>query len=226
MSVAVSTIAADVAELLLDEDYDRWDTDFHLESANEAERQATILKPDVYVTTRAFVLVEGTRQSIPSDGVQLINITRNMGAAGATEGSAITLVAKADMDAMRPDWHSSTYESATVEHFMFDERDPLKFWVYPAQPSTPYYVEGVFGAYPTPISAISSNINLPDIYRDAYKYYMLFRAYSLDAANSQFAAQRAQQAWNLFVTILDRKDMIEQMYSPKQERRANGNNNQ
>ena len=226
MSVAVSTIAADAAELLLDTGYDRWDQDFHLESANEAERQAVILKPDVYVVTSSFQLVQGPKQSLPTTAIQLERITRNRGVAGSTDGAEITLINRDDLAAVRPDWHADTYESTTVEHYMHDEKDPLTFWIYPAQTSSPYYVEAIYAAYPTPITAIGNNINLADIYRDLIKHYMVFRAHALDAANSQFSAQRAVQAWNLFVTMLERKDLVERAYSPKLRNAANGNSNQ
>ena len=215
MSTAVLSLIVNVADLLLDPDYNRWTQDYHLASANEGEQLAVVFKPDVYVQTSAFQLVQGTRQSWPSASVMPINLTRNMGADGLTPGNAITPVDKSTMDLFRPDWHDATYENAVVDHLIFDERDPEKFWVYPAQPASPQYVEGIYGSVPSAIASTSANINLPDIYGNTLKQYMLFRAWSLDAAVSPQAANRALQAWNLFVTTLDRKDLMERAYSPK-----------
>jgi hypothetical protein len=78
------------------------------------------------------------------------------------------------------------------------------------------YVEAVYSGLPTDISASGDSydvdINLGDEYARALKAYMKFRAYSIDAAHSIQAAQRALSFWNLFLELIGRKDLIENRY--------------
>jgi hypothetical protein len=216
MSVTADALMTNAAELLFDTSYERWDRDFHLDSINEAERTAVILKPDINVVTDPFVLVAGAQQSWPSGCVQPIMITRNMGDDGETPGDSITLVLKKDLDEFKPDWHSIDNADLTVIHYAFDERNPGKFWVYPAQPlASQTYIEGVYCGTPTALTDRLENINLDDVYQDMIKDYMLYRAHSMDAAHSEFSASRSLYYWNLFVTSLERKDLVERAYSPK-----------
>ena len=57
-------------------------------------------------------------------------------------------------------------------------------------------------------------INLSNVYESAIYYYILYRAYSVDAALSPFNASRAIEFWNLFVTELGRLDLIKKGVSP------------
>lgn len=223
---------------MLDEGYDRWEEADWLDFLNSGERQLIFFKPSSYPVTGVYQLVEGTKQDLPdgtssyqnpsasnlAQAVELIDITRNMGAAGTTPGASIHKVNPKDLDELIPDWRSAT-ASATVLHFMFDPNDRTKFEVYPPQPSSSMgWIETVYSAIPTEIAATGNNINLRDEYVEPLKNYMKFRAFSWDAQVSQFAYQRALDAWNLFLTQIGRKDLVERRLPAK--RGSHGNANQ
>jgi len=210
MSTAVNDIVERAEIILHDERNDRWDASELVDWISHGEAAIVVRKPDAYITNEAFILVEGTLQSI--SGTVLIDIVRNMGTDGTTEGASITRVDKAVMDAIDSLWHTAT-ASATAEHWMHDRRDPKKFWVYPPQPSSSFgYVQGIYSATPSEVSA-GSNINLDDVYRDVLLDYVLFRAFSKDAGIHPNAAARANIHCQLFLSAIGSKETIEEVYA-------------
>lgn len=97
---------------------------------NDAQLELAAIRPDSCSRLAPVPLVAGTLQAIPSDGSMLLKLTRNLGAGGATPGRAIRRVPMDLLDGQVPDWHSST-AGAVTQHFVFDERIPRQFYVYP-----------------------------------------------------------------------------------------------
>jgi len=224
MTVLATTLIGECASDLLDEGYDRWEDTDLLKYLNSGERQLIYFKPTSYTISTPFQLVAGTAQSLPAGSVELIDITRNMGTDGATPGASIFRVDPKDLDETMPDWRSDT-AAAVVIHFMFDPNDRKAFEVYPKQPAAGQgYIEAIRSTIPTPIAAVDDAINLSDEYSEPLKNYMKFRALSVDAQISDFAYQRALGAYNLFVTQIGRKDLVEKSLPAK--RGSNGNPNQ
>ena len=209
MTVALDDIVNNAQIILHDTGGDRWDSTELDEWGSYGQTAVVIRKPDAYVKNEAFILVAGTRQSI--DGLVLIDINRNMGTDGSTPGAIITEVEKKVMDAIDPDWHTAS-ASATAQHWMHDRRDPKKFWVYPQQPASSFgYVDAIWSAAPPEISA-GDNISIDDIYRDVLLDYILFRAYSKDAAIQPNAQARATAHGQMFLDALGSKETIEELY--------------
>lgn len=112
------------------------------------------------------------------------------------------------LDAQIPSWRSATHKDDVV-HFVYDEREPTAFYVYPpATANTELEVK--YAAYPTDIAeppdgstydAVTGNISVPDIYANALQDYILYRAHMKD---SEYAgnAQRAQAHYAAFVNAL------------------------
>lgn len=172
-------ILAKAAIVLNDTAYERWTAPELLGWLNDGQRAIVIHKPNACVKNVSVQLVAGTKQTIPADGVQLIDIPRNMGAAGATPGAVVRLTGRANLDAYVPNWHSST-PSAVVKHFMFNALDPKHFYVYPPQPATSMgYVEAIYGATPVDVTT-GTAISLDDIYETPLLDYVLYRAFSKD----------------------------------------------
>ncbi|MHC4417204.1 MAG: phage adaptor protein [Planctomycetota bacterium] len=231
-----SEIINDAAGLYNDIAFDRIDeesggSNAHnwLDFLNNGQTQLVIYRPQANVIYAVYQLIEGTKQRIPdgtnsyqdpssntlAEGIQIVEITRNMGAAGTTPGNAISLIEKPTMDLLIPGWHSET-GVATVENYMIDERDPFTFWVTPPQPAASQgWIETAISCVPAEVSAKENAITLSDIYYPCLLDYMLYRAYLLDSDSSQIAAQKAAAHWNLFVTAIDRKDLVVKTISPK-----------
>lgn len=194
-TITVASILTKVTTILQDASNVRWSADELILWLNDAQRELVLYKPNAYVTTAAVVCVAGTKQSLPSTAVSLIDIVRNMGTNGTTPGNAIRAVSREILDAQVPNWHSAT-ASATVKHFVYTSLSPRTYYVYPPQPASGQgYVELVYVALPT--DAVSGGvITLDDIYVTPIISYILFRAYSKDAefaGNATLAATYYQQ---------------------------------
>ena len=223
MTTTALTLIAECAADLFDPGYDRWTEANWLSYLNSGERQLVFFKPTSYISITSFVLVEGITQSLPSGAIELVDIKRNMGTDGATPGASILKCDPKDLDETVPDWRDTT-ASATVVHFMFDPNNRTKFDVYPKQPATDFgYVEAAYSMVPVEIAATSNNINLNDEYCEPLKNYMKFRAYARDAQISNFSYNRSLDAYNLFVTQIGRKDLVETRLPAARGSRGNTN---
>ncbi len=150
----------------------------------------------------------------PNEGIQLINVIRNMGLTGVDPENAIQITDMETLNETVPGWHTQT-GNRTVRNYCYDERDPDTFWVSPPQPATNQnYVEIAASLLPDEVAAAANPITLSDVFYHALVDYMLYKAYVLDSDNSQVALQKATAHWNLFVTAIDRKDLVNKMTDP------------
>jgi hypothetical protein len=234
MTTYASELILRVAADILDTAYDRWSLADHLSNLNAGERQLIFFKPSAKVKTESVRLVAGTRQSVPSSGVEFISLERNMGLDGKTAGATILPASPKDMNELYPEWRSDT-ASATAIHYMFDDQNREKFEVYPQQPSANRgYVEIVYSYLPNNITKFGTTevignyqvpINLADEYQEPLYNYMMFAAYRRNAASSMYDAERAVAYWNLFLAQVGRKDLVETQY-PKRRPDQYGNSTQ
>jgi len=186
-TILASAIIGKARIVLQDAAKVRWSDDELLSWLNAGQREVVLLKPDAYVVTAAVQMVAGTKQTVPFGF--LIDVVRNMGAAGTTPGKAIRPITREILDDQDPDWHSSTADAVAL-YSVFDIRNPSVFYLYPPQPATPGYVEIAYPGTPADV-LLAGAITLADIYENVLMDYVLFRAFSKEAeyANSGVAAQ-------------------------------------
>jgi len=208
-TVLASKIADDVAKLLFDDNYDAFGPSDHLNFINAGQKQAVLIKSDISISNDAVQLAVGTKQSISATGISFIKLVRNMGTDGLTPGKVIRFVDMASLDRHNPDWHTDT-ASATIELYTFDPRNPKHFYVFPPQPAANQgYAERIESVLPTDIAKIGDVITIDDIYESALLNYDLYRAYSIDAKQSETAGKKAMFHYGLFVQILTGKEISE-----------------
>lgn len=197
----------------------RWLDAELLDWINDAQREIVLLKPNSFSSVENLTLAQGTKQTLPAEGLLLLTVVRNVG------GKAVRRVDRNILDSENPDWHSVT-ENNTVEHYIFDEDAPETFWVYPPQTATPGSVEVIFSRAPSDLSILGDTITLNDIYMNVILDYILYRAYSKDtdyAGNSS----RASNHYQGFNNSLGVKAQAEMSTSPNANvstARANGSN--
>jgi len=216
MAIAVNDLITKVRAELNDESSDNymWSTDSLIGWLNSGLKEAVIHKPDIYMSIGVVSLLVGTRQVIPAGGVQLMDIVRNMGAAGTTPGNPITLIDRQVLDTMYPSWHSMTAEAA-VKHFIYNEQYPKVYYVFP--PNTGTYVEIIYGATPATVIA-GDTFPLDDIWEPALIDYVCYRAYKRAGDNSPINAATADAYYRSFLLALGAKDAVEAMYDPNRRR--------
>lgn len=201
----------DKAEIILqDTTNTRWPEDELLGWLNDGQREIVLNKPDANPTNESVALTAGTKQSIPTSGMQLLKVVRNMGTDGSTVGRAITLIDQRILDEQRSDWHTET-QVAAIKHYSFDERDPRHFYVYPPADGTSQ-IELVYASAPADLD-IGDTISIDDIYANALLDYVLYRAYAKDA-DYAVNNQRVLSAYKSFLSSLGKREQIETRDSP------------
>ena len=201
MAVAVSSLILKAAKLLQDERRTRWTDQELLIWLNLGQNRVVSLKPTANTTVAASQLAAGTLQTLPSGGISLLDVPRNMGDDGLTPGRVITQLDLIRLGALDPNWHTATADDEVL-YWIYDPRTPKKFWVYPpVTAASDVYVDMVYAALPTACT-IGGDISLADEYEGSLLDYMLYRAFSkdLDAPNS---LAKAQSYLTLFMQGLD-----------------------
>lgn len=220
-TITVASVISRVATLLQDATNIRWPQSELLDYLNDGQREIVLYKPNASIKNSSVKLISGTKQSIPSDGVQLIDVVRNLGTTGTTPGKAVRITMREILDAQLPDWHLST-AAAEVKHYTYSPLDPKTFYVYPPQPGvTQGYVEIIYAAAPTDATLVST-ITVDDIYQTVLVDYMMYRSYSKD---SEYAADgpRAQAHQKAYLASLTGKAQSEVGTNPNATAPANPN---
>jgi hypothetical protein len=188
-NMLASVILGKAAKILQDTANIRWPESELLGWLNDGQREIAAVLPELTAVTGNIPLALGTRQALPTDGLELLKLIRNMGATGNTPGRAIRHVPASMLDSHVPDWHSMT-AATEIKHCVYDTRAPKVFYVYPPA-AAGIFVEALYSVSPADIAASSSSITLDDIYAPVLMDYVLYRAYSKDieiAGNMERAA--------------------------------------
>lgn len=226
MGTLTGTNIIDRARLTLqDSSGVRWTDAELLIYINDAQREIVNIKPEATATHTNVLLAAGTEQTLPSGGLRLIKVTRNMSgsAADATGAKSIRIVEEDLLNSIEPDWHDPTVTGASahgsvIKNYLFDPDDPKKFYVYPGVKSgSSAYVELVYSKLPTDLSGVSSTIDIEDTYGNAILNFVLYRAYLKD---SEYAgnAQRAGTHYQLFTATLGAGSSAEVFLDPNTDR--------
>lgn len=204
--VTSNEILTRVNKLLNDPGYTRWPKEELLNYLNDAQRAIVLRRPDSYTADiDNFVCVEGTKQSLPADALKLIDVTRNE-SGKAIRGPYNRQVLDDNYDT----WYAGK-TAQEVELYIYDERNPKTFYVYPG------VVAGinltlVYSKAPPAIDAAGNDagevIALDDVYVNAIIEWVLYRSYMKDA---EYAANpnKSQMHMNAFKSQLGEKSQAD-----------------
>jgi hypothetical protein len=205
----------------------RWTDAELLDYINDGQREITNLKPEAKATHSNVQLSTGTEQSLPSGGLRLIKVNRNVSstASDATGGKAIRIIEEDLLNSIEPDWHDPTVtgssaHGAIIKNYVFDSDDPKKFYVYPGVKSgSNAYVELIYSSLPADLSVVSDTIDVEDTYGNALLNFVLYRSYLKDAeyAGNQ---QRAGTHYQIFLSSIGASGSADLMIDPNNDRNA------
>lgn len=213
-TILTDAILNRVSILLQDAANTRWPQTELLDWLNDGQREVALYKPNACVRNIDTVLIKGSKQTIPADGNSLVDIPRN------TNGAAIRITSRSELDAQLPDWHITSKANAKVAHFCYSEHDPKTFYVYPPSPGG-NSIEIIYNANPAN-AALGGVISIDDIYASALVDYVAYRAYSKDteyAAN----AQNASNHYQIFISAIKGKYSAELATDPNARSKSNPN---
>ena len=166
---------------------------------NDAQRLVCIHRPDANSSTSNLALVAGSKQTLPSGARRLLDVVRNMGADGSTIGTSIAAgISPEAMDSIDPDWHNAT--STKVSKFVYDERRPTEFYIYPGVAPT-FYIEIKTADNPTDITSGSSSIDVDDSYAPCLVSWACYRLFSRDGQESPNYARGESHKQMVFDTL-------------------------
>ena len=211
----VSDITSRARILLNDQDGTRWLDNELVSWINDAQKLIALVRPDASVANSTVTLVAGTKQTVPSGGFRLLDVIRNMGADGTTGGRSIRIVDREVLDSQDPMWHTTT-QSGTIKHFIYDNRNPLAYYVYPPAIAGTK-IEIMYSVSPAEIvynagnvaGTMNTDLTVADIYLESVLNYVMYRAYSKDAEfsqNPQLAAGYLQTVYSM-LGIKTQKDV-------------------
>ena len=96
---------------------------------NDAQFAVVLYRPDAKTVNEEFTpTANSSKQTIPLTGLRLIEVIRNTAATSTYK--AIRLIQRSILDDQVPAWHNAT-ASVNIEHFVYDERDPKVFYLFP-----------------------------------------------------------------------------------------------
>lgn len=217
-------IASDItsrARLLLNDiDATRWLDAELFKWISDAQKLVAMMRPDASVATFVMTLIAGTRQTIPATGFRLLDVVRNVTTVTGTTpadqvvtvpGRSVRIVDREVLDTQDPYWHTNT-ASSEIKHFIYDNRIPTLFYVYPPATNTAK-LEVVYSVAPTDVTAAGNTLSISDIYQDVILNYVMYRAYSKDAEYASNASL-ADGYLNVVNAMLGMKTQKDVGYSP------------
>lgn len=194
-----SALIAKARIVLQDSSSTRWTDAELLGWLNDGQREVVLIKRDAFTSSATKALIAGSKQTTPTDAVSLVDVTRNVSSSGVPTGNTVRLIEREFLDSRYPAWHSSSQKAAVI-HYVFDQRNPKEFFVYPPNTGAGY-VDIVYAKVPPEIASVSGSISLDGIYANGLINYILYRAYSKDA---EFAPNQQQSiaAYGAFLQSL------------------------
>lgn len=203
------------AIILQDNTNVRFPNDELLKFFNDAQKEVVLHRPDAKMVNTTYNCVDGSKQTLPSAALRLIEVVRNVG------GRAITQINRRILDETLPNWHETTAGTNKIEHFVYDPADPKNFYVYPKGAAGSHSLEIVYSSAPPEIAISNFGsdtqvISLDDVYANCILDYVLYRSYQKD---SEFAgnAQRAMMHYQSFANALGVKTQADGATTPVPE---------
>lgn len=194
MPTAADAVAA-ARRTLQDLDFERISDADLLKYVNAARRAFAVARPSAYDTTADIDLVAGPAQTVPA------NCAIFYGLVGAVSGSAmttaITPVEAEYLDALEPGWRAAT--PAVPVHYIFDERTPRTFEVYPPA-AAGQKVRHRFSAIPTDLASGDAMSGPESLVYDALVSFAVGRAL-MDDPESPENMQTAMVHMQAFASI-------------------------
>lgn len=197
MSIAVEPLLASVSVTLLDTLRRAWPLDSDLVPyLNEALAATAAVKPDMY-TKQEFVAMEaGISQTIPSDGVALLDVIHN-----EVRGRVVTQVDGGLLDESNRFWPAAT-RVTEVQHFAADPRDPRRFNITPPN-NGEGSVQILYGAVPPDVIGSSGEtIPISPSFKAPLTCYVLAKCYAKNSKRQDMSKSAAyMNQWGALVGL-------------------------
>lgn len=205
MALTVNDVLGRVNTQLLDPGFIRWTKAELLNYFNDAVRSVVLARPDASAEIISFTCGAGTRQQLPDEVYQLIDVT------GQDSGRAVVPADRVTLDTADPMWRSTTGEMS-VEAFVYNPTLPRYFLVFPGV-ADGVMLEIAVSRYPAEVVQEALDDEAPavmpvsDIYVNPVADWCLYRAFSKDAPGQDSGLAREHlQNYNNAMGIKNQSD--------------------
>lgn len=191
---------------LNDVDKVTWDENLLISALNQALAMLVMARPDASAKVVEFECASGTRQKLPEDGLRLLKVVRNIKPDGLA-GRAVRLVNMNDLDSIAPDWHSEPLRDA-VSEYMFDDRSPKNFFVYPPAKAG-VIIDIEYSMVPDEVTSMAQVLPVDLIYQQPLQEFMLYKLLSGESGQGQ-----GVQHLSTALALLGAKPELDQFFKP------------
>lgn len=198
MSTTISSLTSKASTMLNDAGQVRWTEAELLGWINLGLKEVVTFDPPAHTKTVAHALVAGAAQTLPSEALTLINITRNLAADGITPGRQIRRCDKSSLDAMFPNWEQEPKKSYT-SNWMYDPRDPLSFDVSPPVLAGTK-IEVTYSYHPADVTA-GEPMPISEKYIGALLDYIMYKSLAKETEQPE-SAKRAAAHFSAFTSAI------------------------
>ena len=190
-----------------------WTEPSLLEYINSAQEAIASIRPDASSSIVTMKMVTGTKQTIPTNSLRLLEVIRNMGD-GSTPGRVIRVVDSDSISLFNSNWHSQTV-TVEIKNYAYNEKNPNTFYVDPPSDGSEF-IEISVSLSPVRVNDGQDALVLKDIYRNHVIQWCMFRAYSIEV-DSQSSQNRARKHEESFYQLMGKKFERDIIYSPSAE---------
>lgn len=206
-SISVGSVIDEFERKILDESNDDTDEAENIGIFNNCIRTMINLAPKIHSETESVRMAAGVLQFLPAKGFELVDIPFNMGADGNVPGVMVRETTLKIMADLYPQWNTDPV-SAEIEHFMKDDNEERRFYVYPpVTDQTQVWVLVQMSTLPTPVVYDVDGdwrlltIPVEDQYINAIHNGMLYLYFDDDSDNPG-NTPRSQNFYQRFMTAL------------------------
>lgn len=216
-TISVGSVIDQFERKILDESNDDTTEAENIGIFNNTIRTMILYVPKIHSKTGAVLLAPGVLQFLPAQGIELVDAIMNMGDDGATPGIPLRESTLKIFNDLWPQWTTDP-EATVIEHFMKDDNEERRYYVYPqVHSTTQVYILIQMSTLPDPVVYDVSGdwklltIPVEDLYIDAIFNGMLYQFYDDDTDNPG-NTPRSQNFYQRFLQGLQLESL-----KPKQE---------
>lgn len=185
MSTTIKSILDTVSRELTDQARTSWTLADLVGYYNSAIAAIANYRPDLFAETVAHISAAGTRQTLPSGAIKLIEVERNTG------GRKIRFIERGHLDDQDPEWMTGT-GNAAAEAYSHEVANPKVFWLYPGV-ADGVSVDVVQSSLPEQVTeqtvTAGSIAQVDDTWLTPLMDWIIYRAYMRDSDNTANSAR-------------------------------------
>lgn len=209
MSILASVIISRAQTTLLDATGVLWPQAELLDYLNAGITAIIAVKPDANTATASFTVTNGqAKQTIPSDGIEFLDVVRNL----SGTGTAIRQIERNHLNHIAPTW-PNTATTGDILHYMHDKRNPTIFYIYPQPSSGTHNVELVYTQLPARLTSVSQTLPIADIFEGPLHNYVVAYAYAKNAKRGDLT--KAQAYFAMFANSIGARTQAQFEFAPK-----------